>query len=320
MTSFFNQHLDLGIGPVTSTNFPLLTIMSVPTAQWRAVSKIGNKWYIAATGEQVSSLVDGDSEWVSEVPFDIGDNLTHMVAIDGELYVFTDRSYAYGANILYKGLPGFTPLTQKAMPAISISTVAYGNGKLIVIGGNYYDNYSAVSEDKGDTWTSTVLPSPIGNFARLRFHDGKFYLVSDASAVLVSSDGVTWDSYTLPQGATTSVPWSDIWKSTDHILALNYNSQIAVSFDPTMFGEGYVYMPGLHNWYVAIGYGKRTVAATYGALTDVFMTTDNRSFTAVPRTGVTLNTSPPWTSSEMVGTDGIMVGYGSYVAKFDFNT
>jgi len=89
-----------------------------------------------------------------------------------------------------------------------LTSIAYGNGAFVAIGSSAGGtaNFILTSPD-GVGWTYTddgldPVFGPGGSFHNVAFGNGQFVVTGLNGYVLVSSDGMTWDSQALPSGTT----------------------------------------------------------------------------------------------------------------------
>lgn len=78
--------------------------------------------------------------------------------------------------------------------------VKYGNGKLVVVAGLVYTDNVTYSEDDGETWSTSSMPT--GHNTRwnaFAFGDGHFVSIGyNSNVAAYSADGNTWNEVTLP--------------------------------------------------------------------------------------------------------------------------
>ena len=110
--------------------------------------------------------------------------------------------------------------TSSTLPSSeSWSSVTYGGGKFVVVGGTFVSGTSAYSTD-GINWVASTLPSSV-NWKSVAYGNGRFVAVaynSDKSAY--SMDGSKWSESTLP----SSEFWSSVVYGDGKFVAVAYNS------------------------------------------------------------------------------------------------
>jgi prepilin-type N-terminal cleavage/methylation domain-containing protein len=138
------------------------------------------------------------------------------------------------AGIGATGLTG--PWTQYDLPGFkdqSWTSVAYGGGLYVLVGGNYTEQPILTSAD-GVTWTPRTI-SPATGFREVVYGGGKFVAISADNKFYVSSDGIAWSSYAglLPPHAWRR--WTDITYGGGKFVATSQSgdstSAIATSAD-----------------------------------------------------------------------------------------
>ena len=121
-------------------------------------------------------------------------------------------------------------------------TIAYGNGVFVTVGNNGAPAYSAVTTD-GLTFTDYFETSDFG-WHTAQFAFGQFWVaLDDGSAVMVSSDGVTWTAATLPVHRYQRVSYTAgrlVLTTSDGVMLVSTNGTDFVDIDaPTMGGVVY---------------------------------------------------------------------------------
>lgn len=104
------------------------------------------------------------------------------------------------------------------------SSVAYGNGKFVVIGKYGATAYST----DGKQWTVGQAIPGSGNWAKVAYGNGKFVAVSDSSNAAYSADGINWTATSMPAMKS----WAHIAYGNERFVAITDNSNyVAYSTD-----------------------------------------------------------------------------------------
>lgn len=106
----------------------------------------------------------------------------------------------YGAGLFVRA-SGATPYTspdgvtwtQRTAGATTWSSIAYGNGIFVMVGGTS-SSYTSLD---GINWTARTLPSITG-WSTVIFSSGLFIAIGSGNVGASSSDGITWTVFSLP--------------------------------------------------------------------------------------------------------------------------
>lgn len=256
--------------------------------------------------------------WVSDMNINASDMVVDMVSVGEDLLVFTDRQYMSlegdpDDNFYYRGIPG--SMAERYMPPITVMSVAHGSDKIMVLGKTAMGNLVAVSEDGGTVWSTTQLPITLGTYGRIRHFNGSFYIVSESDYLLVSVDGVTWDSYDLPYGFLGGSYWSDIRVADTYAMVLSNDSDRVLILEPDLTVRQEQLISDMVGTSlpssIALGYQDKTVVAVNSFAETLFFTSQTAPGVFLPMgqdmtsdTWVNSATSQNQTSSVLIGQDG----------------
>lgn len=154
-------------------------------------SDVGNKiWY-------TSSL---SSEW-SSVTLSTSATWSSPINMDGTILIYPEypKRIPSGAYTKYKDSnkvfysTNVTNWTESTLPITThFNKAVYGNGTLIL----FNENLMIISKDKGKTFTQQNWT----NLVEVQYINSKkkFIATANNNIIYTSTDGITWDSYTVP--------------------------------------------------------------------------------------------------------------------------
>lgn len=167
----------------------------------------------AVTG---SSTIEWDRSQIA------GANLTKAVYGAGK-YLLLDES-----GVVYVGDGRIWALVT-VLPGINAASVAYGNGRFVMVGSKYAGTYAGavLSSADGLVWSDvTPLRSNgsqnlglIYELSSVVFSNGKFTAVGRFGTTIASADGSAWQDLTVPED--TSPRYDRSWAGSNHFLAIS---------------------------------------------------------------------------------------------------
>jgi hypothetical protein len=221
---------------------------------WGDVIYDGTKFIALGEYGYISTSIDGTT-WTEAEDVGIGESCNwHRLAYNGNIYI------ALGANGWISTSTDGTTWTGAVQNSdlqftdSAIRSVAYGNGKFIVVGYNHY----AVSSD-GLTWTKTY---GIGEGGEVIGFDGtKFISLSIYGSVNSTIDGTSWVSVGEPPSGIDSSPYNlSLCFDGNKFVLLTDTGYVSVS-------TPVISSPGNYLQNTATGTGALTVGGTASGYT-----------------------------------------------------
>jgi hypothetical protein len=194
---------------------------------------------------------------------------------------YTDVAYANGRFIAVGGTTGSAayPVAYSddgiiwSLPSspfsITRTGISYGNGIWVAVG----TNAVSISDDNGDTWTTTTGLTALGPASGVSFGNGLFCAVALGGGIITSTDGLTWTSiYIANSGVLLDVAFGNqrfvtvdvngrVFISTDAVTwtqtrssdgdtwrTITYGNGIFVAFADTSGGDNVMYSISGTNW------------------------------------------------------------------------
>lgn len=118
------------------------------------------------------------------------------------------------------------------MPTKLADNIVFGNGKFVIVGSTYYPNQPSQTtftySTDGKNWATTQVA---GLYDRIGAGGGKFVALGSGATGVYSTDGVSWETMTMPFSGS----WSSITYGNGRFLATA--SYAASKSDPTTFEE-----------------------------------------------------------------------------------
>ena len=155
----------------------------------------GNGKFVRSSSGSISYSVDGIN-WTNK-NMRTGD----IYFCNGNFYM----SHSYSDTEFYISSNGIDWDTLSFPEETSIFGIAYGNGKYIIVGGEYNGSAIFTSTD-GRSWSKeTIGYSGVSNLTGIAFSNGKFVVCSTSGWLYTSPDGSNW-SRTIRSRANSIFP------------------------------------------------------------------------------------------------------------------
>jgi hypothetical protein len=221
-----------------STNGITWTEATLPASgNWVAVTYGGGE-FVAITGLGAVAYSTNGITW-SSASMPSGDSGWDSLAYgNGEFVSVADQNgdAAYSAN-------GIT-WTAATIPAYGASSVTYGAGNFVALGGS--SPGSGMYSSNGISWTAMSLPST-AQWGLITYGDGEFFALTseDTPAAATSPNGISWTSTTPPADGTQF--WALAY-GNEAFAAIEPNGTTAVlapSSAPAVSSTGNAYLASL---------------------------------------------------------------------------
>jgi hypothetical protein len=244
----------------------------LPLYTWAPTTE--NDWSLAFGLIADGSTVGGVGQFVAIAGYGTGGAQTTVAAYstDGVMWTPTSlpasalwKEVIYGEdtflaiaankNFVARSVDGVT-WTQIPLPvSANWSAIGYGNGTYVIVGSG--TSQALYSLDQGLTWIQTALPIS-ANYIDVKFGGTQFLAIATGSTIsATSSNGINWQSRTLPQNTT----WSKIsYGKNRFVLTVTNGDLIATSLDFGVSWNEYS-LPSVGDWTSLVFTGGRFVAA-----------------------------------------------------------
>jgi hypothetical protein len=171
----------------------------------------------------------------------------------GARYVAIATGSTNNAYTTRTGIAGTSAWTAgTALPASDFTSIAYGNGVYVVVGGTA----SAASSVTGSLWTTRTIPTlGSGTYSGVAYGNGTFVAITTGNvATAVSSNGSAW---TAGGNLPTSSTWSHVVYGNGRFVAIATGTRnVAISYDKgTSWVLSVSQLPSAATW-TEIGYGQ----------------------------------------------------------------
>jgi hypothetical protein len=204
-----------------------------------------------------------------------------------------------------------------ALPASDFTSLAYGNGVYVIVGGTA----SAASSTSGSLWTTRVIPTlGSGTYSALTYGNGTFVAISTGNvATAYSANGTSW---TAGGNLPTSSTWNSVAYGNGRFVAIATGTRnVAVSTDKGLtWVLSASQLPASTTW-TQIKYGQGLFVAVASGGTTAATSPDGINWTlrAMPSSSNwqavefgEINTRPLWVAvSNTSGTIGASIRTGA---------
>lgn len=217
-------------------------------------------------------------------------------------------AYGNGSYVAVGSVPGYpnlgyfghstsgTSWTGWLAPA-GLRAVAYGNGKYVAVG-DFGAVYTVDTQFNGTSNSPPVMDSLRG----ITYGGGRFVAVGDMGRVMISTNGQTWQTNTLP---FPSPPLSAVAYGNGYYVAVGMSGAVWRSSDGLNWSD---YSPGAFSDLRGIGFGEGVFVAV-GWNGSIYTSTDGASWIS-RNSGLFM---PP-------NFNDVAYGNGSFVVVGDFST